>query len=623
MEVIRSLGPRIVRQLLTSPRVVVLRELPRVSRPLAGRLIATTLISGLLPPAQIVANGWLMAQIVEAVGGGPDRALAPAMWAVALVGALQLSAFAATALGSAIAAALAARAVRFYDDEIIAAMAAPSGIEHLEVDSLRDRIENATGSARGSPIAQAIGIVNSAWVTSIASLGALVLVAQFHIALAATVAALRLLQRRHWRGRYERITAAILNTGGIHRKSGYLRDLSLTPDAAKEVRMFGLSGWLRDRFHGEWEASMAPAWVMARAGASRTAAMGIADSALWLTVGWLLIDAAQSGSLAVARVVVTLQALAATSSIGAPSDSDQVLAEGARRIPLHRAAVRELRHLAEPSSTETPIAVDGPRESIEFRDVTFAYPGTSRNVLDGFNLRIESGQSLAVVGVNGAGKSTFVKLLAGLHRPQGGHVLIDGKKLEDLDQRAWQRNVAAIFQNFVRYPLSLAENVGIGAPEYQRDSVRLVAVAARAGADSLEQVLPHGWSTILDRQFALGAELSGGQWQRVGLARALFAVECGAKVLVLDEPSAALDVRAEAELYERFLDLTTGVTSVVISHRFSTVRRAARIIVLDEGSVVEDGSHDELMALGGRYARMFRIQAERYVDPPIVGTLGL
>jgi ATP-binding cassette subfamily B protein len=219
-----------------------------------------------------------------------------------------------------------------------------------------------------------------------------------------------------------------------------------------------------------------------------------------------------------------------------------------------------------------------------------------------------------VVGENGAGKTTLVKLLARLYEPTGGRITVDGTDVRDLEPGAWQRRIAAIFQDFRKYHLAARDNVEFGAPHLAGDNDALERSAARAGVLDLIQSLESGWDTPLERQLTGGTDLSGGQWQRIALARALYAVEGGAGVLVLDEPTAALDVRTEAELYERFLELTAGLTTIVISHRFSTVRRADCIVVLEHGRVVERGTHDELVATGGRYASMFELQASRYSD---------
>jgi ABC-type multidrug transport system fused ATPase/permease subunit len=220
---------------------------------------------------------------------------------------------------------------------------------------------------------------------------------------------------------------------------------------------------------------------------------------------------------------------------------------------------------------------------------------------------------LALVGVNGAGKSTIVKLLAGVYTPTAGRITVDGVDLRELDLGAWQRRIAAIVQDFLQFPLTATDNIVLGAAAHAVDQGAAEKVAKQAGIATVLAGLPAGWDTVLDKRYAGGIDLSGGEWQRVALARALFAVDAGAGVLVLDEPAAALDVRAEAELVERYLDLTAGVTSLVISHRFSVVRDAHRICVLEGGRIVESGTHDELLARGGRYAAMFELQAERYL----------
>jgi ATP-binding cassette subfamily B protein len=257
--------------------------------------------------------------------------------------------------------------------------------------------------------------------------------------------------------------------------------------------------------------------------------------------------------------------------------------------------------------------VDGlPRRTIRFESVDFSYPGRQEQVFTGLDLELEVGRSTAIVGENGAGKTTLVKLLAGLYQPTGGRITVDDVDLRDLDRRAWQRRVAAIFQDFVQYRFSAYDNVAVGALERADDVEAVHEAARRAGAADVVERLGSGWDTVLGRQFTDGADLSGGEWQRLALARALFAVAGGATVLVLDEPTASLDVRAEAQVYERFLELTAEVTTVVISHRFSTVRRADRIVFLEHGRIVEDGSHDELVAAGGRYACLYALQASRF-----------
>jgi ABC-type multidrug transport system fused ATPase/permease subunit len=244
-----------------------------------------------------------------------------------------------------------------------------------------------------------------------------------------------------------------------------------------------------------------------------------------------------------------------------------------------------------------------PAREIRCRNVTFAYPGTSEPVLEAFDLTIPAGSSLAIVGQNGAGKTTLAKLLCRLYDPQNGAIEIDGIDLRELDLDAWRSRVAAVFQDFIRFELPLRDNV---APAGAPDDVILGALAD-AGAAGLADL-----GTVLARGYEGGTELSGGQWQRVALARALCAVRQGAGVVLLDEPTAQLDVRGEAEIFDRILSATRHTTTILISHRFSTVRHADRICVLEGGRVVELGTHDELMAAGGRYRTMFDLQASRF-----------
>src|SRR5262249_42172551 len=226
-------------------------------------------------------------------------------------------------------------------------------------------------------------------------------------------------------------------------------------------------------------------------------------------------------------------------------------------------------------------------------------------VLDGFDLTIPAGSSLAIVGQNGAGKTTLAKLLCRLYDPQSGTIEIDGADLRTLELGAWRGRLSAVFQDFIRFELSLRDNVApAGAPDHViRDALDAAGASGLADLD-----------TVLSRAYDGGTDLSGGQWQRVALARALCAVAMGAGVVLLDEPTAQLDVRGEAEVFDRILEATRGCTTILVSHRFSTVRHADRICVLEAGRVVELGSHDELMAHGGRYRRMFDLQAARFAE---------
>jgi ABC-type multidrug transport system fused ATPase/permease subunit len=244
-----------------------------------------------------------------------------------------------------------------------------------------------------------------------------------------------------------------------------------------------------------------------------------------------------------------------------------------------------------------------PAQELRFRDLTFAYPTTDKPVLRNFDLTIPAGSSLAIVGQNGAGKTTLAKLLCRLYDPQSGAVEVDGIDLRELDLESWRSRVAAVFQDFIRFELSLRDNV---APQGAPDDAVMAALKGAGGADLAPL------DTVLAKAYEGGTDLSGGQWQRVALARALCAVQVGAGVVVLDEPTAQLDVRGEAEIFNRILAATRQCTTILISHRFSTVRHADRICVLEHGRVIELGTHGELMAQDGRYRTMFDLQAQRF-----------
>jgi len=251
-----------------------------------------------------------------------------------------------------------------------------------------------------------------------------------------------------------------------------------------------------------------------------------------------------------------------------------------------------------------------PEDGVRFENVSFTYPGGVRPALSGIDLHIRPGESLALVGENGSGKTTLIKLLTRLYRPDSGRILLDGRDLEEWDEGTLRQRVGVIFQDFARYQFMVGENIGAGDVRYFADSERWAEAAEKGMADAIVADLPAGYETQLGKWFKGGQELSGGQWQKIALARAFMRSE--ADILVLDEPTAAMDAAAEATIFEHFRKLTQNRIAILISHRFSTVRMANQIVVIEHGRIIERGSHEELMALNGHYAHLFSLQARGY-----------
>jgi ATP-binding cassette, subfamily B, bacterial len=272
-----------------------------------------------------------------------------------------------------------------------------------------------------------------------------------------------------------------------------------------------------------------------------------------------------------------------------------------------------LAHEPQIKAPAAPVPVPRPiQRGIEFRNVSFSHPGSKRPALHNISFTIAPGETVAIVGRNGAGKTTLVKLLARFYDPDSGQVLFDGRDLRRYDPTELRRQIGAIFQDYVDYQLTAAENIGVGKVERMHDEAALNAAAEQGGAAEIIARLPQGYKTVLGKWFDSGHQLSGGEWQKIALARAFMRE---AQVLILDEPTAALDAEAEYELFIRIRELTRGKTAILISHRFSTVRMADRILVLEGGQLVEQGSHDDLLARNGRYAQLFELQAISYRSP--------
>jgi ATP-binding cassette, subfamily B, bacterial len=398
------------------------------------------------------------------------------------------------------------------------------------------------------------------------------------------------------------------------RQLDYLRFTAASDETAKEIKLFGLSRWLTDRY-----ARLADAFYQANRSLSiRHSAV----STLLTTIGTLGYYGAYG--VIIYLTVIGYRSPAGPFTIGVLTflaGSFQQSRELIQRILLSTSQIYEQSlYLADlftffemkPSivSRDGARPVPSPiREGFEFRDVGFRYPGSDVWAARHLSFRLGVGERLALVGENGAGKTTLTKLLARLYDPDEGAIFLDGVDLREYDVASLHRNIGVIFQDFVRYAFLLRENIGVGEIGAVEDAARIRVAAERSLASAVAQRFEKGYDQMLGRRFEEGIELSGGEWQKVALARAYLRE---AQVLILDEPTAALDARAEYEVFLRFAELTRGKAAVLISHRFSTVRMAERILVLEKGQIIEQGTHEELVARGGTYAELFRLQAAGY-----------
>jgi ATP-binding cassette subfamily B protein len=554
-------------------------------------------LRGTLPAVTSVAFGWLVSAITRGTSlTGP----------LIMVGVSFTLLLVSQPLHQVVSANLGGRMAAHLYDRLISVCVAPPGIAHLERAELTTDLTMARDfdlGMMGPPLDISMDFIAGGLVDLVVGFSAAILLADFHwwasLLLAAAWLATHWLLRESgvWKDR---------NTDEVRkaqRHAEYSYRLAVDAAPAKELRFFGLAGWVTDRFVSTRRRLYDLQYQATRLREKSVLLCLSIVLAANLVVFWLLADGAADATLSTARVVVFVQAAIGVSSIafgGLNWAMDGAAAPVAALARVEASVASGA--LAEGSSTPTA----GPKE-IEFRDVSFVYTEGGRPVLDGFNLTIPAGTSMAIVGQNGAGKTTLAKLLCRLYDTTAGSIVIDGQPLASLELKAWRSQVTAVFQDFIHFELPLRNNV---APTGAPDDVIRAALAAAGGSDLASGDL----DTILSKGYEGGTDLSGGQWQRIALARALCAVQLGAGVVLLDEPTAQLDVRGEAEIFERVLAATRNCTTILISHRFSTVRLADRICVIEEGRVAELGSHDELMALGGRYRTMFDLQASRFTE---------
>ncbi|QFY09410.1 ATP-binding cassette domain-containing protein [Nonomuraea phyllanthi] len=570
-----------------------------------------------LAVAVIVSAGPLTAVFAHHVVGtisSTEFAFTEVVWPVVGFAAAMLARQAAEIVTSALKASASRRIDGVVRSRVRRIALRPDRITHLEDPEFHDVAVRAgdqglTWRVR-SPGAAAVGQLEITARTLSAMATAAVLAVHFP-ALAVALLAMSMLIRSMTRRQWTHLEAVKDAATPERRKVDFWADLAAGSEAGKEIRLFGLAGWVSERrlaAHQAWETRH---WRTRRR-VLRAQKAAFLLSALSAGLGLLVPGlAARAGELSIAELSECLVAVWGILEIS-------VMGGEAYDIDYGRTAVTALHNLESLAGVDRPalFASASPHAPlVRFEGVSFQYPGASRPVLEGLDLTIRPGERLAVVGGSGAGKTTLVKLLAGLYEPTAGRITADGTDLRSLNATAWRRGMTALFQDFIHYPLTARDNITLAAPEAvgTRDE-KLLELVRAGGAQPVLDRLESGLDTELWRTAGDGRDLSGGQWQKLAAIRALYAVEHGRRLVVMDEPTAHLDVKAEARFHEQVIGSVADASVVLISHRLSTVRPADRIVLLRDGRIAEEGSHDDLMELGGEYARLFRLQASRFQD---------
>jgi ATP-binding cassette subfamily B protein len=606
-------GPRTFRQRVDEWLLVV-KQLPRVAglmwrahRGAAVALPLLTVLSGPLPAFALYCLKKVIDGVSAWMAHGADAGRPTVVLFMALgIGGLILQRALDAAIGF-IETLLRSR-LGFHIEGHLIARAVSLDMEHFETPSFYDKLERARREVGFRPFVIMSTMTGGARMLInlagfVAVLGSLAWWAA-PFAVLVTIPGL-IAQAKFGRMGWHMIMARTPE----ERRMRYYHRLLTSDREAKEVRLFGLGQYITQRWRDLfWQIYRQDRRLAARRGLAELGAVTLQTLAYGGFYVYAVYRTVTDPAVTVGSLVMYTQAMErAVGTMGGLMRSLATLYESNLYLSNLFDYLAQESHViapAEPKEPPSPM-----RRGLRFEEVVFRYPLSDTAALDGISLDIRPGERVALVGENGAGKTTLVKLLSRLYDPQQGRITVDGIDLRQLDPAEWHKQIGIIFQDFCHYAVTARENVGFGQLDHVENLARIRSAAKMSGAAECIERLEHGWENILGKTFDEGQELSIGEWQKVALARAFLR---DAQILILDEPTASLDAKQEYEIYKHFNELTRGKTSILISHRFSSVRMADRIFVIEHGRLVESGSHEELMSLDGRYADLFNRQAEAY-----------